>query len=83
MTNCGLLNSCQSVQNLGLAIVAMVSGIIVDKGGYFMLEIFFIGLLCSELIYRVALQIFLEIFLTIFSNFQLPYFLQLLYGSMI
>lgn len=48
MTNYVLLNSCQSVQNLGLAIVAMVSGIIVDKGGYFMLEIFFIGLLCSE-----------------------------------
>lgn len=37
--------SCQSVQNLGLAVVSSVSGIIVGKGdveGYSMLELFFI-----------------------------------------
>ena len=34
--------SCQSVQNLGLAVVSMFAGIIVDRGGYFTLEIFFI-----------------------------------------
>lgn len=39
--------SCQSVQNLGLAVVSMVTGIIVDNGGYFMLEIFFISWLGS------------------------------------
>lgn len=40
--------SCQAVQNLGLAIVTMISGVIVDKGGFFMLEIFFIGWLCGK-----------------------------------
>lgn len=40
--------SCQSVQNLGLAIISMISGMIVDNGGFFMLEIFFIGWLCSK-----------------------------------
>jgi MFS family permease len=39
---------CQSVQNLGLAIVSMSAGLIVDKGGYLMLELFFIGWLSSE-----------------------------------
>lgn len=40
--------SCQSVQNLGLAVISMISGMIVDHGGYFMLEIFFIGWLSSK-----------------------------------
>lgn len=40
--------SCQAVQNLGLAVVTMISGIIVDNGGFFMLEIFFITWLCSK-----------------------------------
>lgn len=39
---------CQSVQNLGLAIVSMFGGYIVDKGGYLMLELFFIGWLSGE-----------------------------------
>lgn len=39
---------CQSVQNLGLAVISLLSGVIVDNGGFFMLEIFFIGWLCSK-----------------------------------
>lgn len=39
---------CQSVQNLGLAVVSMFAGVIVDKGGYLMLELFFIGWLSGE-----------------------------------
>jgi MFS family permease len=39
---------CQSVQNLGLAVVSMFAGVIVDRGGYLMLELFFIGWLSSE-----------------------------------
>lgn len=38
----------QAVQNLGLAVVAIVAGIIVDKRGYLMLEMFFLGWLWSE-----------------------------------
>ncbi|KAG5320707.1 MFSD1 protein, partial [Pseudoatta argentina] len=40
----------QSVQNLGLAVVSIVAGIIVDKGGYLMLEMFFLGWLWISLI---------------------------------
>lgn len=40
--------SCQSVQNLGLAVVSMFAGMIVDKGGYFMLELFFLCWLSSK-----------------------------------
>lgn len=40
---------CQSVQNLGLAVVSMFAGYIVDKGGYLMLELFFIGWLSGKL----------------------------------
>lgn len=36
------------MQNLGLAVISMFSGLIVDEGGYFMLEIFFIGWLVSK-----------------------------------
>lgn len=39
---------CQSVQNLGLAIVSMFGGVIVDRGGYLMLELFFLGWLSSK-----------------------------------
>lgn len=38
-----LFFSCQSVQNFGLAVVSILAGIIVDNGGFFMLEIFFLG----------------------------------------
>lgn len=40
--------SCQSVQNLGLAVVSMFAGMIVDNGGYFMLEVFFLCWLSSK-----------------------------------
>lgn len=40
--------SCQSVQNLGLAVITMVAGVIVDHEGYFMLELFFIGWLLGK-----------------------------------
>ena len=42
--------SMQSVQNLGLALITLVCGIIVDSGGYLMLEIFFLACLCGELL---------------------------------
>ncbi|XP_063696106.1 major facilitator superfamily domain-containing protein 1-like isoform X1 [Culicoides brevitarsis] len=48
---------CQSVQNLGLAVVTMISGVIVDKGGFFMLEIFFIGWLCIALIATIVIYL--------------------------
>lgn len=48
---------CQSVQNLGLAVVSMLSGIIIDRGGYLMLELFFIGWLCGKLSLFFALKI--------------------------
>lgn len=41
---------CQSVQNFGLAIVSMVSGMIVDTWGYYWLEVFFIGSLSFSLL---------------------------------
>lgn len=34
--------SCQAVQNLGLATVIILAGMIVDKYGYLMLEMFFL-----------------------------------------
>jgi hypothetical protein len=40
----------QAVQNLGLAIVTIVSGLIVDKAGYLILEVFFLANLCIALI---------------------------------
>lgn len=48
---------CQSVQNLGLAVVTMISGVIVDKGGFFMLEIFFIGWLCIALLATIIIYL--------------------------
>jgi MFS family permease len=46
---------CQSVQNLGLAVVSMFSGIIVDHGGFLMLELFFIGWLCIALLATIII----------------------------
>ena len=40
----------QAVQNLGLAIVTIVSGLIVDRAGYLILEVFFLACLCIALI---------------------------------
>lgn len=45
----------QAVQNLGLAIVAILAGLIVDHGGYFMLEMFFLGWLWISLITAAAI----------------------------
>ncbi|XP_053978174.1 major facilitator superfamily domain-containing protein 1-like isoform X2 [Hylaeus anthracinus] len=45
----------QSVQNLGLAVVTILTGIIVDRGGYFMLEMFFLGWLWISLLTAVAI----------------------------
>ncbi|XP_074658444.1 lysosomal dipeptide transporter MFSD1-like isoform X2 [Tubulanus polymorphus] len=39
----------QSVQNLGLAVISLVAGIIVDGHGYLMLELFFLAWLCCQL----------------------------------
>lgn len=47
----------QAVQNLGLAVVSILAGIIVDRGGYFMLEIFFLGWLWVSLIAAVAIWV--------------------------
>lgn len=49
---------CQSVQNLGLAVISMFSGLIVDEGGYFMLEIFFIGWLVVSLIATIVIWLY-------------------------
>lgn len=38
----------QSVENLGLAVVALLAGIIVDIEGYYMVELFFCLLLSGE-----------------------------------
>lgn len=47
----------QSVQNLGLAVVAIVAGAIVDSKGYIYLEIFFIYFLIGAVISTVVLFI--------------------------
>lgn len=49
---------CQSVQNLGLAVVSMFAGVIVDKGGFLMLELFFIGWLSGKVLQRIWLKRF-------------------------
>ena len=38
----------QAVQNLGMAIVTMLAGRIVDDQGYLVLEVFFLGWLCCN-----------------------------------
>lgn len=48
---------CQSVQNLGLAVVSLLTGMIVDKFGYFMLEMFFLGCLFVSLIASVLIWV--------------------------
>uniref|UniRef100_A0A8C5PM57 Lysosomal dipeptide transporter MFSD1 n=1 Tax=Leptobrachium leishanense TaxID=445787 RepID=A0A8C5PM57_9ANUR len=45
----------QSIQNLGLAIIAIVSGIILDTSGYLFLEVFFSACLCLAIIAVVML----------------------------
>ena len=53
-----LLFRMQSVQNLGLAINSILSGLILEKYGYFALELFFLcmclaGLIAAILLYFV------------------------------
>ena len=38
----------QAVQNLGMAIVTMLAGRIVDAQGYLVLEVFFLAWLCCK-----------------------------------
>lgn len=39
--------SMQSIQNLGLAVISQVAGMIVDQKGYLVLEVFFCAWLCG------------------------------------
>lgn len=45
----------QSIQNLGLAVVSIIAGTLVDKYGYLMLEVFFLGCLSIALIATIVL----------------------------
>lgn len=45
----------QSIQNLGLAVITQVAGIIVDSNGYLILEVFFIGWLCGKIVVKLFL----------------------------
>lgn len=47
----------QSIQNLGLAVISQVAGIIVDKEGYLVLEVFFCAWLCIALIASILLYL--------------------------
>ncbi|XP_013421243.1 major facilitator superfamily domain-containing protein 1 [Lingula anatina] len=47
----------QAVQNLGLAVISMVSGMILDSKGYLVLEVFFLIWLCVALIASVLLYL--------------------------
>ncbi|XP_064638715.1 major facilitator superfamily domain-containing protein 1-like isoform X2 [Lineus longissimus] len=47
----------QSIQNLGLAVISIVAGLIVDSKGYLFLEVFFLAWLCLALIGAVLLYV--------------------------
>uniref|UniRef100_A0A0B7AKB9 Lysosomal dipeptide transporter MFSD1 n=1 Tax=Arion vulgaris TaxID=1028688 RepID=A0A0B7AKB9_9EUPU len=47
----------QAIQNLGLAVISLVSGILVDQNGYLILEVFFMSWLCVALISSVLLYL--------------------------
>lgn len=47
----------QSVQNLGLAVVSILSGLIVDTCGYMMLEVFYMVWLCIALVATIAIAL--------------------------
>lgn len=47
----------QSVQNLGLAVITLIAGNVVDSGGYLLLEVFFLGCLCLALFTSVVIWI--------------------------
>lgn len=46
----------QAVQNLGMAVVTMMAGRIVDGQGYLVLEVFFLGWLCCKLLFKSLYQ---------------------------
>ena len=48
-------HSMQAIQNLGLAVVSLLAGMILDARGYILLEVFFLALLCGALITGVVL----------------------------
>ena len=60
----------QAIQNLGMALITMVSGMVVDKMGYLWLEIFFLFWLVIGLIGTVAIWI-IDIVSHLFSRFYL------------
>ncbi|KAJ8313236.1 hypothetical protein KUTeg_009213 [Tegillarca granosa] len=47
----------QAIQNLGLAVISLVAGAIVDSSGYLLLEVFFLAWLCVALIASVLLYL--------------------------
>ncbi|EMP32731.1 Major facilitator superfamily domain-containing protein 1 [Chelonia mydas] len=49
------LGNMQSIQNLGLAIIAIAAGTILDSRGYLFLEVFFTACVCLSLIAVVML----------------------------
>lgn len=52
-----VLCRAQSVENLGLAVVALLTGIIVDADGYYMVELFFCVLLTGTYQYIIYIYI--------------------------
>ncbi|XP_051521161.1 major facilitator superfamily domain-containing protein 1 isoform X1 [Myxocyprinus asiaticus] len=48
----------QSIQNLGLALISMAAGSILDSKGYLFLEVFFIACICLALIAVVLLYLY-------------------------
>lgn len=45
-----LNDSMQSIQNLGLAIISIIAGMILDTWGYLFLEVFFVACVYCEYI---------------------------------
>jgi len=52
-----IFDSLLSAQNLGVAIISIATGKILDQKGYFMLEIFFCTDLCSK--WKFSRQLFI------------------------
>ncbi|XP_055327665.1 major facilitator superfamily domain-containing protein 1-like [Paramacrobiotus metropolitanus] len=50
----------QAVQNLGLAVFSIVTGVIVDGAGYLILGVFFLGCLCVALLAGIVLFLYNE-----------------------
>lgn len=66
-----LSTSMQSIQNLGLALIAMAAGAILDSRGYLVLEVFFCACICSQyflLVCLCAYEIFFLLLCDAFTN---------------